>query len=697
MTIQIITKWFSELSRFHKQGIMAAADALMLIFALWSAFSLRLGDFYLPDQSVAWLFVATPFLAVPVFIRFGLYRAIVRYIGFQALWAVMQAVSLYALLWALMVQLSGVEGIPRSVTIINWVVAILLIGGSRMVARWLFSGTINGVAAAGKSARKNVVIYGAGTAGVQLSKALGYSSEFRTVAFIDDNPELHNHQVGSVPVHPFTFLGQLIEKMGVHEVLLAMPSASRARRNEIIQMLEHYPVHVRTLPGMAEIAGGRVKVEDVKEVEIEDLLGRDPVPPNMVLLEANIRGKTVMVTGAGGSIGSELCRQILQQEPALLVLFEQHEYALYDLDKELGVTGQLSGESCNTVSVGRVVPILGSVLDQERMEHICTILGVQTIYHAAAYKHVPMVEKNPVEAIRNNIFGTLRAARAAINTGVETFVLISTDKAVRPTNTMGASKRFAEMVLQGLSRGCIRTPSHPSPFMPEGVLPQGEGGSNGVPQGRGDENSGSGRHSTRFTMVRFGNVLGSSGSVIPLFREQIRKGGPVTVTDPKIIRYFMTIPEAAQLVIQAGAMGQGGDVFVLDMGEPVKILDLAKRMIRLSGLEVKDADHPNGDIEIAFTGLRPGEKLYEELLIGDNVTPTEHPLIMRAEEEELPWAEVQRFLDEFDAAATKHDQAKIRLLLQNSVLGFDPQCGIEDVVYREEAAREVSNIHPIRG
>ena len=634
----------------------------MLLLALWLAFSMRLGELYLPNQSIALLIVVAPIIAVPVFLRFGLYRAIIRYIGFRALWAVVQAVSLYALLWASMVLLSGVPGVPRSVTLINWVVAILLIGGSRMIARWWFSGTISASSAdvaEDKSARRNIVIYGAGSAGMQLATALSYSSEFRPVAFIDDNPEIHKHHVGAIQVYPFTRLGQLIEKMDVHEVLLAIPSASRARHSEIIQLLEPYPVHVRTLPGMADIAGGKVKIEDIKEVDIEDLLGRDAVPPQQELLGANIRGKSVMVTGAGGSIGSELCRQIIKEKPARLILFEQHEYALYAIDRELDSEAQLSDGSCDTDNARKIVPILGSILDQERMETVCNTFGIQTIYHAAAYKHVPMVEKNPVEAIRNNIQGTLYAAKAASSTGVETFVLISTDKAVRPTNTMGASKRFAELILQGLSSNADTK--------------------------------------TRYTMVRFGNVLGSSGSVIPLFREQIKKGGPVTVTDPRIIRYFMTIPEASQLVIQAGAMGQGGDVFVLDMGEPVKILDLARRMIRLSGLDVKDGDHPNGDIEITFTGLRPGEKLYEELLIGENVKQTEHPLVMRAEEEELPWADVQRILDGFESAIAEHDQKLIRALLQEAVPGFEPQCEIEDMLYKEETNKANSNVHQFRG
>lgn len=633
---------------------MALADVLMLLFALWAAFSLRWGTWFIPNQQETWLILAAPILAIPVFIRFGLYRAIIRYIGFKALWAVMQAVSLYALLWALLVLLSGVQGIPRSVTLINWVVAILLIGGSRMVARWYFLDLIiTDTPLDKRNKRKNIVIYGAGSAGVQLASVLNYSNTFKPVAFIDDKSDLHNQNIGSLKVKPFHALGGLIEDHDIEEVLLAIPSASRARRNEVIQSLEPYPVHVRTLPAMTDIAGGEIKIEDIKEVEIEDLLGRDQVAPQQDLLKKNIYGKVVMVTGAGGSIGSELCRQILKQEPRQLILFEQHEWALYSIDSELeGGFGLLSGYS-NLSKLDKVVPILGTVLDQKRLEEVCKTFNVDTIYHAAAYKHVPIVENNPSEAINNNINGTLRAAQAALNTGVETFVLISTDKAVRPTNTMGASKRFAELILQGLSRL-------------DGIK-------------------------TRFTMVRFGNVLESSGSVIPLFRKQIRQGGPVTVTDPKIIRYFMTIPEAAQLVIQAGAMGEGGDVFVLDMGEPVRILELARRMIRLSGREIKDKDNPNGDIEILFTGLRPGEKLFEELLIGDEVETTSHPLIMRANDEYINWDTLQVYIDELSLALGHFDQEKIRNVLTEAVQGFRPQCGIEDIVYRVNADKQ----HPV--
>jgi FlaA1/EpsC-like NDP-sugar epimerase len=435
-----------------------------------------------------------------------------------------------------------------------------------------------------------------------------------------------------------------MERHRVANVLLAIPSASRARICEIIDLLEPFAVHVLSMPSVSDIAQGKVTFDALREIDIADLLGRDPVEPVTELLQANVTNKVVMVTGAGGSIGSELCRQIIKLQPSKLVLFELNEFALYEIEKELNQQLEKM-EAAETIPL---LPVLGSVTNADRVEKVCRAFHVQTIYHAAAYKHVPMVEKNPAEAIWNNILGTLRTARSAINAGVETFVLISTDKAVRPTNTMGATKRFAELILQALSMNT------------------------------------SDNQQTRFTMVRFGNVLGSSGSVVPLFREQIARGGPVTVTDKRIIRYFMTIPEASQLVIQAGAMGQGGDVFVLDMGNPIRIIDLAKRMIHLSGLKIKDDTHPDGDIEIQFTGLRAGEKLYEELLIGDNVSETTHPRIMRAEETMIPWAELEKMLEDLEQATKNDDFELIRNILQKAVCGFTPQCEIGDLLWQQQ-------------
>ena len=635
--------WFLGLSRPIKAAIMIGADILFTMFALWVAFSLRLGEWYVLENNIWILFCISPVLAVPVFIKLGLYRAIIRYIGGRALWAIFQAVTIYALIFTVVVFLIGkdIGLVPRTVPLINWMVLLFFIGSTRSIARWLLVGSYKKLG--GRRATdciKKVIIYGAGSAGVQLASALGYGQEFKPVAFIDDDKLLHKQKVNGLRIYAMTSLAYLIERHGVTEILLAMPSATRMRRNEIIRLLEPYAVHVRTMPGLSDIAEGKIKFDELQEVDIADLLGRDVVTPNQTLFHANIAGKVVMVTGAGGSIGGELCRQIITLQPAKVILFELNEFALYSIDKELNhmLTHQDGGFE--------IVSILGSVVDEARAQKVCKAFNVQTIYHAAAYKHVPMVEQNPGEAIKNNIFGTLNVAQAAISANVETFVLISTDKAVRPTNTMGATKRFAELILQGLSKGA--------------------------------------GHNTRFTMVRFGNVLGSSGSVIPLFREQIARGGPVTVTDARIIRYFMTIPEAAQLVIQAGAMGLGGDVFVLDMGEPIRIVDLAKRMIHLSGLDIKDEDHPEGEVEIRFTGLRPGEKLYEELLIGDNVSDTSHNRIMRAEEEVIPWNVLSKRLEQLGVALETDDFKEIRVLLKESVSGFAPQCEVNDLLWKAE-------------
>ncbi|WP_020162642.1 polysaccharide biosynthesis protein [Cycloclasticus pugetii] len=633
MDIFSLPGWFISRSRRIKRAVTLLFDFIVITLALWVSFSLRLGEFYWPEGSVIWLFAVAPFIATPIFIRLGLYRAIIRYIGFHSLWVVVKAVSLYSLLIAFFVVLANIEVVPRSVHIINWLVALLMVGGSRMVVRWWLAG----LAPANVNAARNVVIYGAGSSGMQVLGQLNVKSGMKVVAFIDDEPSLHRRQMGDVRVHPFSHLSRLIERHGVKDVLLAMPSVSRSRRNQVIALLEPYPVTVKTLPTLAEIAEGEVTVDDIRDVEIEDLLGRDQVLPNKSLMAKNIHNKVVMVTGAGGSIGAELCRQILQQKPKEIVLFEHSEFALYMIEHDLK-NQPISEEVV-------IKPVLGSVTDSDRVLLACQAAHVETVYHAAAYKHVPLVEKNPREAIKNNILGTLYTAEAALKSKVKDFILISTDKAVRPTNTMGASKRMAELVLQALS------------------------------------NKHRGVSATQFAMVRFGNVLGSSGSVIPLFKKQIKEGGPVTVTDPKIIRYFMTIPEAAQLVIQAGAMAKGGDVFVLDMGEPVKILELAKRMIHLSGLEVKEDDTPHGDIEIKFTGLRPGEKLYEELLIGNDVKNTDHEKIMRANESMIPWEELNILIRRLQQAINDNDDVEIRAVLSEAVVGYKPQCAIANVLH----------------
>ncbi len=610
---------------------MLLIDFMVLFCALLAAFSLRLGVWYWPESDLVWVVLGAPIIAIPIFVRFGLYRAIIRYIGFKALWAVVQAVSLYALVWGIVVFMSAMDGIPRSVILINWVLAILAIGGFRMVARWFLS-DLNGF---NQSSKKNVIIYGAGSAGRQLLTALQQSSEYRPVAFIDDANELKRQSIGGVEVFTPNNIKGLISKSKVSEILLAIPSASRTRRNEVIDFLEPYPVMVRSLPSVSELAQGKVNIADLKEVSIRDLLGRDVVEPNEDLLNQNIADKVVLVTGAGGSIGSELCRQIIFLKPKALILYEMSELALYTIEKELSNIGIHSLD---------IYPILGSVNNKIRLSNVFKRFSVDTIYHAAAYKHVPMVEFNNTEGVDNNVLGTLSCAQAAIDAGVKTFLLISTDKAVRPTNTMGATKRSAELILQALSAE---------------------------------------QNGTKFTMVRFGNVLGSSGSVIPLFKQQIKDGGPVTVTDINISRYFMTIPEAVELVLQAGAMGVGGDVFVLDMGKPIKIYDLAKKMIHLTGLEVKDESNPKGDVEIQITGLRPGEKLFEELLIGNNVSDTDNPLIMRAEEDMLAWEELEPILNGLELAIKDCDHEQLRKLLIQAVPGFKPQCEISDVLYKE--------------
>jgi len=485
------------------------------------------------------------------------------------------------------------------------------------------------------SKQKQVLVYGAGDAGVQLVSGLEYSSEYNPVGFIDDSIDLQGNQIRGLNIYSADDIDTLINRFNLDEILIAIPSLSRSNRSVMLEKLEAHLVEVRLLPGVSELADGKINIDDLREVSIKDLLGRNIVEPNKTLLGKNITNKSVLVTGAGGSIGSELCRQIMLLNPKTLILYEMSELALYNIEKELSSIG---------VDTIGLYPILGSVNNMNRLGKVFKRFGVDTVYHAAAYKHVPMVEFNTTEGVNNNIFGTLNCAQAAIDEGVSTFVLISTDKAVRPTNTMGATKRSAELILQALSAE---------------------------------------QNSTKFTIVRFGNVLDSSGSVIPLFKQQLKSGGPVTVTDKDITRYFMTIPEAVELVIQAGAMGTGGDVFVLDMGEPVRIDNLAKKMIRLSGLEVKDESNPNGDIEIKYTGLRPGEKLFEELLIGDNVSETRHALIMRAEEEMLKWKEIEVILIELNQSVKDCNQESLRSILVKIVPGFQPQCDIEDILYQK--------------
>lgn len=608
------------LPRIGKQLIVIAADVAMSLFATWLALTLRLDTLNWPDALQLRVYVLAPVLAIPVFIRLGLYRAIFRYTGQAALLTTAKAVAVYGVLLLGSLLWLRWENVPRSVGVLQPLIFLLLVGSSRALARFWLAGQGPGLRRA-----ERFLIYGAGMAGVQTAAALGMSGQYRVLGFVDDDPAKIGRSINGLPVHAGTQVADLIAKEAITDILLALPSISREQRNRVIEKLHSLPVHIRTLPGMADLTSGRVTVQDFRELDIEDLLGRDPVPPDAALLARDLAQQVVLVTGAGGSIGSELCRQIARQQPSHLLLLDHSEFALYSIHQELEAL-------CRAADLQVVlVPLLGSVGHEARLHEICRQYRPHTIYHAAAYKHVPLVEFNPAEGVRNNVFGTLHMARVARDCGVARFVLVSTDKAVRPTNVMGASKRMAELVLQALA---AESPS------------------------------------TCFSMVRFGNVLGSSGSVVPLFRRQLAAGGPLTVTHAEVTRYFMTIPEAAQLVLQAGAMAQGGEVFVLDMGEPVRIMDLARRMVELSGLTVRDAERPQGDIEIAVTGLRPGEKLYEELLIGDNPSPTGHPRIMKAHEDFLPWPELMTQLDGLQAAASANDEAGIRHVLQTCVQGF---------------------------
>ncbi|HEJ2457730.1 TPA: polysaccharide biosynthesis protein [Vibrio cholerae] len=622
-----------NLSRVNKRIISVMVDAFFIIFSFYSAYWVRVGNVeIIHSDSIPYLLATVIVVTILSFTRLGLYRAILRYLTFHAL----AVVSVGALISAASVAIAAFyfdAPVPRSLPIIYGTFLCLLCGGSRLIVRVLVSG-LNG------KGRKVVLIYGAGSAGRQLAIALRNSENYKVVGFIDQDKTLENTVIMGLQVYDISRAAYLVDKYDVTQVLLAVPSASRARRKKILESLIDLSAEVLTVPDMKDIVEGKASIDQLKDVAIEDLLGRDPVTPQQCLMESNILGKVVMVTGAGGSIGSELCRQIVRQKPKALVLFELSEFGLYQIDRELKQLMEAEGLHVE------IIPLLGSVQRINRLVVTMKSFKVQTVYHAAAYKHVPLVEYNVVEGVRNNVFGTYYAAQAAIEAGVESFVLISTDKAVRPTNVMGTTKRMAELGLQALAEQ-------------ENLKAKG----------------------TRFCMVRFGNVLGSSGSVVPLFKRQIEAGGPITVTHPDIIRYFMTIPEAAQLVIQAGAMGKGGDVFVLDMGEPVRITDLAVNLIQLSGLEVKDEQHPYGDIAIEFTGLRPGEKLYEELLIGDNVQKTAHERIMTANERYLPLAEFEQHLNELDKACHAFNHERIRELLLEAPTDFNPTDGIGDLVW----------------
>jgi FlaA1/EpsC-like NDP-sugar epimerase len=623
-----------HIGRRAKQMIMVLSDVIAMPAALWTALLLHTGTISSDIRANSWLYAATILVTIPVFIRLGLYRAVVRFLGVHAAIAIAAGVTVSTLSLLLINQFFLQSQVPIAVFAIYFALAVLYVGASRFGARELLR--------MGNVGARPVAIYGAGAAGAQLCTSLSTSTHFRPLAFVDDNQGFQGARVCGLQVFAPEKLLELRRTRGVQLVFLALPSASRRRRSEIIEKLTAQGFQVQTVPDISEIVSGQSRLEEIRDIDVHDLLGRDPVPPNPALLCACIRGKSILVTGAGGSIGSELCRQIMELAPRRLILLEASELALYEIERELRSVNARLGR------IIELVALLGNAHHKHRVREILTTYSIQTIYHAAAYKHVPIVEHNMIEGIHNNIFATYNTAEAALECRVETFVLISTDKAVNPTNVMGCTKRVAEMVLQGLQQRS---------------------------------------HGTRFCMVRFGNVLESSGSVVPLFREQIREGGPVTVTHPDVIRYFMTIPEAAQLVIQAGSMGSGGDVFVLDMGSPVRIADLAKRMIQLAGYTLRDDKNPDGDLEIRFTGLRPAEKLFEELLIGKNVTGTEHPRILRAIEHSLSWEQMRHVLDELAISLARFDCDRSREVLLRAVPEYRPTEKVQDHVWLSGGSR----------
>jgi FlaA1/EpsC-like NDP-sugar epimerase len=644
-----LAAWLVTLGRYQKRTIVVAADSLVLSCALVLSFYLRYGWGYLPpDWRFTLLVMAVPVLGVLAFAQVGLYRLVTRYIGGRAVNRIAGALGLSIMVWALLIFMTGLQGTPRTTMLLYWMLGTTGTLLVRQIAARILLRTGAPLAVPDRGS-VHVLIWGAGPLGLQLADALERSGRYQSFGFIDSDSNLWGQYVGGQKVYRPERIPGLIERHAISEVLLAIPGASRQERAEVLHHLEPHPVAVRTLPQLEDIASGKVKVSSLRAVEAEDLLGRDAVPPDQVLLSRCVAGKNVMVTGAGGSIGSELVRQIVRQTPRTLVLFEASENALYEIESEVRLA--LAALPADAV-LPSVVAVLGSVLDPELVARTIEAHAIQTIYHAAAFKHVPIVEANAVVGFRNNTFGTLTVAEAAERAGVERFVLISTDKAVRPSSLMGASKRLAEMVLQA----------------------------------RADEPG----QGTIFTMVRFGNVLDSSGSVVRLFRKQIARGGPVTVTHPGMIRYFMSIPEAATLVIQAGAMASGGEVFVLDMGEPVKIDDLARSMVRLMGREIKDVNNPAGDIEISYVGLRPGEKLREELLLGENTAGTEHPRIQRSMEPYLPLETLEGVLDQLRTALVGGEPMVLQALLQRVVEGYH----VGGVAPEEEVVPPPSDWHP---
>ncbi|MDB4021003.1 polysaccharide biosynthesis protein [Litorivicinus sp.] len=629
-----------QMSRKVKQSLVVAVDICLCILATWMAFYLRTGEFVSAGSELIVPVLLSVSLSLPIFSSWGLYRSIFRYSGLPAIIAITQAISVYGLLFATAVMAIGIDNIPRTVGLIQPLILFLCVAGSRLLAPIWFGSFKHSKTR--HTSQSRVLIYGAGSAGRQLSQALSGSVEFKMVGYLDDDSRLHGHVLNGLPIYSPNDIDKLRLDSRLTDVLLAIPSVSRSRRNQILRSIASHQLKVRTLPSLIDLAAGTVQISDLRELDIDDLLGRDAVLPNQVLLSKKVNGKIILVTGAAGSIGGELCRQVMALDPKILLLVEISEFGLYTIQSELESIKERFSIGSNV----RVIPLLCSVQDRGRVHEIISTWRPDIIYHAAAYKHVPLVEHNLSEGVKNNLFGTLAVVEAAIDCHVSDFVLVSTDKAVRPTNVMGATKRLAEMTLQALSA-------------------------------RNDSN-------TCLSMVRFGNVLASSGSVIPKFREQIRGGGPVTVTHPEVNRFFMTIPEASQLVIQASSLAKGGDVFVLDMDQPIKIIELASRMIRLSGLTVCNELNPDGDIEIEITGLRPGEKLFEELLIGNSPEPTQHPKIMRAKEQFVPWKDLRLDLDVLKHLADDNHVEDAFILMQKMVDGFEPVGQVVDWLHAEQ-------------
>jgi FlaA1/EpsC-like NDP-sugar epimerase len=635
MTTYHITDTMLALPRPAKRLLAMCVDVCLCVLTVWIVLCLR-HETWVTIQGYQWLAVIlAPVFAIPLFIIFGLYRAIFRFAGREVLVAVARAVGVYTLMYSAVFVTTSYQDVPRTIGLLQPALLLLSVGAVRLAARNLLGEPY--VVKLRSLSAANVLIYGAGDSGLALASSLSRNQEMRVVGFLDDNPSLHKGQLMGMDVYNPQDLAKVVERLQVRDVLLALPSITRQRRNEILKTISSARVAVRTLPTLSDLALGKVKENDLRELDIEDLLGRDAVEPDPVLMQKNIVGKVVLVTGAGGSIGSELCRQILQVGPSKLVLVELNEFALYSLVEDLTLLQQKM--QSNTT---KLIPLLASVKEAPHLRQIMQTWKPNTVYHAAAYKHVPLVENNPVAGIQNNVLGTLNVAQIAIECGVSDLVLISTDKAVRPTNVMGATKRMAEMIFQALAQ---------------------EMGTQGG--------------STRLSMVRFGNVLGSSGSVVPKFRQQIRAGGPISITHPDVTRYFMTIPEAAQLVIQAAAMPPSqphcAEVFVLDMGEPVKIVDMARSMVELSGLTLREPGHPEGDIALEITGLRPGEKLYEELLIGASLQKTSHPKIHRAQEHFTPWPKLRVQIDTLRELSTANTFTKVQHQLREYVVEYQPE------------------------